>query len=288
MDAGPATPPIIQPVKLGPVAAVGVGACALPLAACFPDYQVGAGVGARDAGDAAADSAANPDSGGGTIVLEGTTTGYLTYPAPTMLHMTYSLKHAGDLLLVGTYIQTGSSLVTSLTDSQSNSFSSLSPQVGGESTPCSGNSVNVQLWYAKAAAAGGDTITVSYAGGDTLGAFVLEYSGLGAGASLDGTAGASGTVAGTVLSSGNLGTTGATDLIVALFADVTQYGTMTAGSGFTARQVDTGFVALIEDDLPAGAAPGMHAAGATLPPLAADGGVNGGDECWVALAAAFR
>ncbi len=89
-------------------------------------------------------------------------------------------------------------------------------------------------------------------------------------------------------SSGNLTTTGASDLVVALFADVTQYGTMTAGSGFVARQVDTGFVALIEDNLPAGAAPGMHAAGAQLPPEAADGGVNNGDGCWVALAAAFK
>ncbi len=289
------------------------------LGACFPDYQVGASGGARDGGEdvAVSDSAGTPDSagmvdsaggadsgsvtdsagagdaqpqfdGGGIMTLAGTTTGYLTNPAPTMLAMPYSVKHAGDLLVVGTYIQTGGNIVSGVSDVQGDSFMSVPPQVGGESAPCSGNSVNIQLWYAKAAAAGSDTVTVAYGGGDSLGAFLLEYSGLGPGASLDGTSGASGTVAGTALSSGNLSTTGATDLIVALFADVTQYGTMTTGSGFTARQVDTGFVALIEDDLPTGAAPGAHAAGASLPPLAAEGGPNGGDECWVALSAAFK
>ena len=72
-------------------------------------------------------------------------------------------------------------------------------------------------------------------------------------------------------------------MVVALFADVAAYGPMTAGSGFVAEQTDAPFSAMIEDDLPAGAAPGTYAAAATLPPHS-----DAGLVCWAATAAAFE
>ena len=272
------------------VAAIGAGAWGLTLVACFPDFQVGASGGAGE-GDAAAGDGGDarpPLDDGGTLALAGSTSGYVGYPSPEMLVVPYTVKHSGDLLVIATYIYNGSATVTGVHDSLGTALSSTPVQYGGMSASCSGFGLNAQFWYAKAAAAGSDTITVTKGGSDALGAFVLEYSGLGPGVSLDGTATAIGTVATPAMSGGNLSTSGTRDLVVALFANTADYGAMTAGSGFTARGVDTGFAALIEDDLPTGAGPGVHEASASQPPAVGDAGPDHGHECWLAVSAAFR
>ena len=57
------------------------------------------------------------------------------------------------------------------------------------------------------------------------------------------------------MSAGSLTTTGAHDLVVALFADATASGVITAGPGFSAAADDSSFYSLFEDDLSSGAGP---------------------------------
>lgn len=107
---------------------------------------------------------------------------------------------------------------------------------------------------------------------------------VGAGAPvLDGASATVATGATATMTAGTLTTTGARDVVVALFGDEASYGQMVAGSGFEAEQVDTGFAAMIEDDVPVGAAPGMHEAQAVLP-VDSDAGL----ACWVGVSAAFE
>jgi hypothetical protein len=84
-----------------------------------------------------------------------------------------------------------------------------------------------------------------------------------------------------MMSAGSLTTTGALDLVVALFAEGTTSGVITPGAGFATAAGDPGFYSMIEDDLPAGTASGTVTPTATEP-----GGVP--SDCWVAAAAAFR
>ena len=200
----------------------------------------------------------------------------------------YTVKQAGDLLVLGTYIASASASVSSVGGSLGEDYVAAGSQSGGTSGAiCSGLSVNVQLFYANAVAAGSDTIMLTQGGTDGLSAFLLEYAATGEGAKLDARASAAGTTGTMAMTAGSLTTTGATDLVVALFADKAQTGSMTVGNGFAAQAFDDGFAAMIEDDLPAGAAPGTVVPGATEAPPTNDASPDG-DPCWAAVSVAFR
>jgi hypothetical protein len=131
--------------------------------------------------------------------------------------------------------------------------------------------VQTQLWYAENIAGGSDQITVAQsASASALSFSVAEYAGIALATSLDGATGATPTTATHEMAAGSLTTTGATDLVVAAFADSQDSGTMTAGSGLRAIVSETTFYSLLED-LPPGVPPGSYAPTAELP---VDNGVS--------------
>lgn len=280
---------------------VNLAVCALVLiAGCFPDYAVGGADAAIDSGNggdsaavdsgiaaegSATDSAIAVDSSrpsdAGGPVLVGSTRANSAYPAPNVVTVPYGVQQTGDLLVLGTYISSPGDSVTSITDSLGTTFHSITAQTGGTSAPCSGNGVNIQIWYGKAGAGGQDTISLNHPGTDAMGVFVLEYAGLSAGGTLDGTSSASGSAPSTAMTAGMLATTGAREVAVALFVDIAAYGAMVPGGGFASEQIDAPASAIVEDAV--GIGPGPHEATATLPPDS-----DAGLACWVAMAAAFE
>ena len=148
---------------------------------------------------------------------------------------------------------------------------------------CSGGNVSVvEIFYAESIAAGANMVTVTQSSGTSpLGAFVIEYSGVLAAGSLDGVSGGPATSSTATMSAGSLTTTGAPDLVVALFAEATVWGVITTGPGFSIVADDATFYSMFEDDLPAGAGPG------TVNPTAIESG-GATSDCWVATAAAFK
>jgi hypothetical protein len=164
-----------------------------------------------------------------------------------------------------------------VSDTLGNTFESAPSQSEG---PCASQ---VQIWYASGVTGGSDTITVSRASGSIpfQGIFALEYSGVAATGAFDSQAGKAASVNGSTMDTGSLDTSGTHDLIVALFSDGAESGQMTPGAGFRSLGVDNGYNAIIEDNLPGGAAPGSHVATATLP-------AKDTYQCWVGTAVAFK
>jgi len=131
---------------------------------------------------------------------------------------------AGDVILVG-FDYTGGLTVTSVTDTQGNTFL----PVGGQLTSPGGSSSS--LYYAKNIRGGADTVTVTVSaatGGIEL--YLAEYTGIDTVNPIDAQAGAVG-FAGTV-SSGNATTTVAGDII---FGYCLADWSCTVGTGFAAR-----------------------------------------------------
>ena len=155
---------------------------------------------------------------------------------------------AGDVILVG-FDYTGGLTVTSVTDTQGNTFL----PVGGQLTSPGGSSSS--LYYAKNIRGGADTVTVTVSaatGGIEL--YLAEYTGIDAVNPIDVQAGAAGN-AGSV-SSGNATTTVAGDII---FGYCLADWSCTAGSGFAARST---YNHNLIEDMVAGA-PGSYAATGT-------------------------
>jgi hypothetical protein len=189
-------------------------------------------------------------------------------------------ENAGDLLVAGVYF-TGSTVNIAVADTLGNTWTSTT--AFENLTGCQPNAATVaQIFYAEGVVAGDNVVTVTQSSGDSpLGAFLVEYSGVLATASLDHVGGGPATSSTSMMSAGSLTTTGALDLVVALFAEGTTSGVITPGAGFATAAGDPGFYSMIEDDLPAGTASGTVTPTATEP-----GGVP--SDCWVAAAAAFR
>jgi hypothetical protein len=81
---------------------------------------------------------------------------------------------------------------------------------------------------------------------------------------------------------GPVTTSGALDVIIAVFADARiSAGLMAAASGFTEESADQRFVAMVEDNVPTGVPAGAHTPTATLPGTTSD-------RCWSSVAAAFK
>jgi hypothetical protein len=194
--------------------------------------------------------------------------------------LTLVAENAGDLLVAGVYF-TDSTVTITVADSLGNAWAPTTAYANV--TACSTGQTSVaQIFYATGVAAGMNVVTVTQSSGTSaLGALVVEYSGALASGSLDGVSGGPATSSTTTMSAGSLTTTGANDLVVALFAEATVWGVITTGPGFSIVADDGTFYSMFEDDLPAGAGPG------TVDPTAFESG-GATSDCWVAAAAAFK
>lgn len=192
----------------------------------------------------------------------------------------------GGLLVVAAYWDPSGLATVQVTDTLGNSWVALPEQhnLGAQGLTPPEYPPAVQLWYAENATGGNDTITATLSSGTCyMGFFFIEYAGIATTGALDSNAGqiASATVGSNTMQAGLLTTSSPVDLIVAVFLDSNAVGLMGAGPGFTAESTDTNAYALVEDNVPAGAAPGAHTPTATLP-----AGVV--DNDWAAASAAFK
>jgi hypothetical protein len=140
-----------------------------------------------------------------------------------------------------------------------------------------GNATNLQVFYARVGAGGLDTITgmqSDTSGADPMGMLVVEYAQAGA---IDAMSSQVAAVASSNVHAGPINATGP-GLVYAVFHDSVGGGTMTAGTGYTARVFDTAAYAMAEDQ--------MIASGGTYDP---DGMLPSGknDACWVGSALVF-
>ncbi len=227
--------------------------------------------------DADVDAAASTDSAPPSIVrVQAVAPGWGSSDATTL---TLVQENAGDLLVAGVYFTESTATIT-VADSLGNTW--VPTTAYANTAACSSGQVSVaQIFYAGNILAGGNVVTVSQSSGAfPLGAFLVEYSGVRAAGPLNGVSGGHPASSTATMSAGSLTTTGAHDLVVALFAEATVYGVMTTGPGFSVVANDTTFYSMFEDDLPAGSGPG------TVTPTAFEPG-NAPSDCWVAAAAAF-
>lgn len=137
-----------------------------------------------------------------------------------------SALHAGNTVVV--YLLWSNSGSATVTDSQGNTYTSAGPAV-----PWGSNSLNSQIFYARSAAGGADTVTAHFqtAIGSFGIAYIHEYSGISSVSPVRGTVAASGIS--TTLNSGNLSTPIANDLLfVGAGSDA---GIAGAGPGYTLR-----------------------------------------------------
>jgi chitodextrinase len=181
---------------------------------------------------------------------------------------TYSAAQgAGDLNVVVVGWGDSTSSVTSVTDSQGNTY-----VAAGAPTVSSGNATQV-IYYAKnIASAAVNAVTVTFSASVPYPDLrIVEYSGVDTVNALDSSAGTTGV--GVSIGSGAVTTTAAGDLLVG--ADYIEHNTVSGGSGSVVRMLDPDGQ-ILEDQI--GALQGSNAATATQD--------NSG--WWIMQAAAFR
>jgi len=183
---------------------------------------------------------------------------------------------AGDLVVAAVYWDEDPDTVT-LADTAGLAWTALPAQVipsgcGGTT----GNATGAQLYYATVATTGANTVTVTQTSGtQPLGVMVAEYANVATTPDVD--SGQVAPAASHAVQAAPLTTTGA-GVVIAFFNETQQFGTLTAGSGYSAEALDTNFPNMYEDAfLPAG----THAPDGALP-------AGQSDACWVAIAVAFR
>jgi hypothetical protein len=179
----------------------------------------------------------------------------------------------GSLIVVAAY-DNSSNDTMAVTDPLVSNWNAI---IVSSSGGCTGT--QTQIWYAENVTGGSHTITLTKASTQPMGFHLLEYSGIAKTSSLDGHTGTIGTSASNAITAGTLTTTGASDVIIGLFADSNGGGAIVPQAPLTGEALDTGFYSMVEDDLVASAGP--HEVTATLP-----AGVT--DSCWSATAAAFK
>jgi hypothetical protein len=178
---------------------------------------------------------------------------------------------AGNFLIAATYANIVGTAVT-ISDTATSTWT---PLTAHEMTGCA---PRLQLFYTTVAASGADTVTVSQTGATALGVHLVEYSGVIA-TPIEVESGQVAPAASNALSPPALSTTHKTT-IVALFGDLQGVGTMTAGTGWTQRGLDTQFYTILVDNAP-GADAGTYTPTANLPGTTSD-------ACWTAAAVALR
>jgi hypothetical protein len=182
----------------------------------------------------------------------------------------------GALLVLAVYWTAQDAIAVS--DTAGNTWNSTFPAAGSGTT--------LQIWYAaNAPAATSNTVTVALPiaadAGNLMGGILVEYAGAARVAPLDGLARSFGAASTIPMNVGPLITTGQADLVVGVFADVTDLGTMIAGSGFFSEATDPVYATIFEDNPPYALPPGTHHLTALLP-------TDAGTGSWVAVGAAFK
>ena len=187
----------------------------------------------------------------------------------------------GDFLVAAIYWDQAPDAIT-LTDTLGLPWTSLAVQgIATGGLGCggpTGNATGAQLWYAPVTVAGPNSITAAQTSGtQPLGLFVLEYRGIDNGNAIDTTGAQLAPAASNDVFMPAL-TTHDDDVIVVLFSDTINIGTMTGTPGFTIEAHDDQFPNLLEDAIvPAG----TYMPTAALPP-------GQDDACWVGTAMALR
>ena len=150
---------------------------------------------------------------------------------------------AGDLNLVVVGWRDTTATVKSVTDTAGNTYSLA---VGPTTQTSNGTQ---SIYYAKnikAATAGGNTVTIAFsAAATTPDIRIAEYSGLDPSNPLDVSIGKE--TNGTISTCGPVSTTNADDLLIA--ANLVQYTTTAAGSGYTSRVITTPGGDILEDQI---------------------------------------
>ena len=164
------------------------------------------------------------------------------YATPQSPQSTLSVAYpgaqtAGDLNIVAVGWNDTTSTVSSVTDSQGNTYQLA---IG----PTRGTNLSQSIYYAPNIKGGSNTVTVNF---NQAAAYVdvrvLEYSGLSTTSPLDVKAGAAGS--GTSASSGSATTTSANELIFGAGMTVGSFGA--AGTGFTSRIITSPDADIAED-----------------------------------------
>lgn len=185
---------------------------------------------------------------------------------------------AGDLVVAATYTSDLDDAVA-VTDTAGLAWKPVAA-IGADAPDKSRSCApSLQLWYAAVVATGSDTVTLAQARSFALGMELVEYAGLVTDSPVDQSGGQVAPAASATCDTGAITTTDR-DVLVAVFADLQNTGTMAAGSGIVARGVDTGFYAMYGDDAP-GVPPGSYALTAHLPE-------DADDDCWSASVLALR
>jgi hypothetical protein len=158
--------------------------------------------------------------------------------ASTSVAVTYPIAQTlGNLNIVVVGWNDTTSSVTGITDTRGNTYTLA---IG----PTTGTGLRQSIYYAKAIAAGSNTVTVTF---NKAAAFVdvrvLEYSGLDTAIPLDKAAGAAGS--GTTASSGAVTTTAANELIFGAGMTIARF--TAAGSGFISRIITSPDADIAED-----------------------------------------
>ena len=162
----------------------------------------------------------------------------------------------------------------SLSDTLANTWKSTGFQ------RCSSGGGGGRIWYVENAKSGPDTVTVTGNNAGMLGISLVEYSGLATSNTLEVSDSTCAPAQTTSMASPQITTT-AQDLLMGVFVDPNGAGVMTAGSGWTTRDFDSGFFYLFEDlqNGSAGVAPGLQQATATNP---------NSSNTWLAIIAVFK
>lgn len=131
---------------------------------------------------------------------------------------------AGNLLIVG--MRLGGNVTVTVSDTKSNTWT----QITGASLQNNADGDSVYLYYAKSAAGGATTVTLTPSGSVSIRANLFEFSGLDTSSPED-QANKNDQAAGTAATSGNITTTQAAEMLVGFASNgSTQTGTYTAGT----------------------------------------------------------
>jgi hypothetical protein len=222
------------------------------------------------------------DGDGGTVDVIGEPAAFVQIQAPpyasapsqsVMIDLT-----AGHLVVAAVYWDQTPNTVT-LADTAGLTWTAAPkyeiPAVCGGST---GNATGAQLYYAQVSSPVMTTVTVSQtSGAQPLGVMLVEYAGLAMTNVVEAESGQVAPSASNAMFVPSFTTTRDT-MVVVFFNETLGSGTMTEGSGYTARARITGFPNMYEDAL---LPPGMYIPSGALP-------AGQTDACWVGDAIALR
>lgn len=168
------------------------------------------------------------------IFVQGGKTGYKELKAVSCAAETNTASH---LLLAAVYAYS-KSVTLGVSDTMGNAWTALPADTSANG--------QIKVFYAIAKSTASNIISATQtSSAGSFGLFCSEWSGNATSGVVDAQTAANASGATASMSSGNLTTSGASDLLYCVFADINE-GAMTIGTGFTQDEIDTGFGALSE------------------------------------------